>query len=133
MSAAPALGIFGGLGFAEMLVIVFISILVFGGRLPEVLRNLGQAYARVRRAIHDMSRPIRDEIQRATTLPPAPPPGILPAPAPESVPSYDVGTGDAHAGAGSLFPSPPPTPPAPPPAAPAPAESQPWFDEPPPV
>lgn len=128
MSAAPALAIFGGLGFAEMLVIVFISILVFGGRLPEVLRNLGQAYARVRRAIHDMSRPIRDEIQRATTLPPAPPPGILPAPAPDSVPSYDVGTGDEHAGTASPFPSPPPAPPPP-----APAPSQPWFDEPPPV
>ncbi len=130
MSVAPSLAIFGGIGFSEMLLIAFISILVFGGRLPEVLRNLGQAYARVRRALQDMSRPIRDEIQRATTLPPVPTPSILPAPAAESVPTYDVGTGALPTGSGPFL-TPPPAPPAP--SSPAPSPSQPWFDEPPPV
>ena len=130
MSAAAALAIFGGIGFTEMLVITFVAILVFGGRLPEVLRNLGQAYARVRRAIHDMSRPIRDEIQRATTLPPTQPPSLLGEAPPERVPSYDIGTGAVEAGP-SLFPSPPPAPPAPPALAASP--TQPWVDEQPPV
>ena len=70
-----------GIGFSEMLLIAFLSIVVFGGRLPEVLRNLGRGYAKFRQGLHDVSKPIRDEIQHATRLPDlyTPPPAALPA------------------------------------------------------
>jgi sec-independent protein translocase protein TatA len=127
-----------GIGFSEMLLIAFLSILVFGGRLPEVLRNLGRGYAKFRQGLHDVSRPIRDEIQRATTLPE----GSL------SLPTA-LQAGEAAPPASTAPPEPPGTyePAAPPtgPAEPAPAGGPapaPWpsaspsrdpYEEPPPV
>lgn len=140
---ASTTAIFGGLGFAELLMVAFVSILVFGGKLPDVMRNLGQAYARIRKQLTTMSEPIRSEIQRATTLPDDPPPAALPASVP-SVP-YDVGTGTtpaptAESPASSLEGAPTSwplvgAPPQPPLTGSEPAGSRPGdaFDEPPPV
>src|SRR5688572_22662314 len=132
MAHAPAL--FDGIGFSEMLVIAFLAILVFGGNLPDALRNLGRQYAKFRKSLGDVSRPLRDEIQRATTLPPDlyPPPlsaPTLPAPPPEPPAPY-----------GAVPPTPGPAGPAAPMAAPAagpsaaPVETPaaPFDDEPPP-
>jgi sec-independent protein translocase protein TatA len=117
-----------GIGLSEMLVIAFLAILVFGGRLPEVMRNLGRSYAKFRQGLHDMSRPIREEIQSATTLPAIPEPATPPtAPAAPPAPStgYDVGSSaPAVAPNASTEAGPRPWP-----AAPAPDP----FEEPPPV
>jgi TatA/E family protein of Tat protein translocase len=50
--------------FGEMLMVALVSLLVFGGRLPEVMRNLGRAYARFRAGMNDATRPLRDEMRR---------------------------------------------------------------------
>jgi TatA/E family protein of Tat protein translocase len=133
MPLPPAL--FDGIGFSEMLVIAFIAILVFGGRLPDALRNVGRGYAKFRKGIHDVSRPLRDEIQRATTLPPetftpALPRPAAPPPAAPGAPSapYDVAV-PAHP-SGDLTNAGPP--PSPAPAAPISRPSA-FDDEPPPV
>jgi sec-independent protein translocase protein TatA len=154
LPAGPTPAIFGGLGFSEMLMIAFVAILVFGGRLPEVMRNLGQAYARIRRSLGEMSAPLRHEIERATTLPPASAPTSqgLPDIAPAEVPSvpYEppaaptpTGTLEAgtapppEPGTSTTEPAPhpwPSAPPAPRASSPAPAPQRPDpFEEPPPV
>src|SRR5688572_2118648 len=128
MALAPAF--LDGIGFSEMLVIAFLAILVFGGKLPDALKNVGRSYAKFRKGLHDVSRPLRDEIQRATTLPadtfvptlPATTPTTPPAPAP-----YDVGVPAEGGGAPGPAPeatSPVDPPPAPPGAVP-PAPSRP--------
>lgn len=55
---------FLGLGFAEIMVIGFVALLVFGGRLPEVMRNLGRTYAKFRHGMSEFTNPIRDEMRR---------------------------------------------------------------------
>jgi Sec-independent protein translocase protein TatA len=142
---APAPAFLDGIGFSEMLVIAFIAILIFGGNLPDTLRNLGRSYAKFRKSLSDVSRPLRDEIQRATTLPPepfhpalpanaSPPAGPPPPPPPasglEAPSAYLTGT-PASAPAAPSEPAAPPEPPAPAPTAPRPAA--PFDDEPPPV
>lgn len=82
----PFTALFDSLGFPEMLVIAFVAILVFGGRLPEVMRNLGRGYARFRQGLHDVSRPIREELTGATQLPPVAPPPAPPTTPPDPYP-----------------------------------------------
>ena len=43
-----------GLTFQEMLVIGIIAIVLFGSKLPEVAKMLGQHYARFRKTLSDM-------------------------------------------------------------------------------
>ncbi|MHC5009659.1 MAG: Sec-independent protein translocase subunit TatA/TatB [Planctomycetota bacterium] len=133
---APVEVAFLSLSIGEMLIIGVVALLVFGGRLPEVMRNLGRAYAKFRQGMTDMSRPIRDEMRRLdhearTAVPKAvtePPPGV-----------YETGTdavaGEAPAGdeaveagpeAGTVKSGDPPAPTSAPPAGGA-------ADEPPPV
>lgn len=123
----PALAIFDGIGFSEMLLVAFISVLVFGGRLPEVMRNLGRTYAKFRQSLSDISRPIRDEIKAATsylpnvTPPPALPPPIPPALGPGQEP-VAAQAYDAEAAPGGTAPRAP----LPAPRPEAPAWAAPW-------
>lgn len=118
MPLVPA--IFGGLGFGEMLVISFVAILVFGGRLPEVMRNLGRSYARFRQGLHDISRPIREELTDAVSHPSvAPPPTSTPT-------ALSLPYGESPGG-------PPAEPPPTLPPTPAPAPHPQDWDDPPPV
>jgi TatA/E family protein of Tat protein translocase len=65
------------IGMGEMLLIGFVALLAFGGRLPEVMRNLGRSYARFRQGMSEASRPLREEMRRLDAqadprLPPGP-------------------------------------------------------------
>jgi TatA/E family protein of Tat protein translocase len=84
---------FLGLGIMEIVVIGFVALLVFGGRLPEVMRNLGRAYAKFRHGMNELTNPIRDEMRRLDVEPPRPAPGTrtadLPPPDTEPPPSYE--------------------------------------------
>lgn len=148
MTTAP-LALFDGIGMGELLLVAFISVLVFGGRLPEAMRNLGRAYARFRQGLSEMSRPLREEFQATTAyLPKVEPPPVLGAgmhpPEPVPTPAYEAeaapgGTAPrAVAAAGDGAPTRPPAPPTGPalwPEAPPPAPARPVEDdrEPPPV
>ena len=65
---------FLSLGFAEMLVIGVVALLVFGGRLPEVMHNLGRSYAKFRRGMNEFTHPIRQEMRKLDVTSPPPPP-----------------------------------------------------------
>jgi TatA/E family protein of Tat protein translocase len=50
-----------GLGFAEILVILVVALLVFGpDRLPELARSLGRGLAEFRRASNDLRRSVME-------------------------------------------------------------------------
>lgn len=155
---SPALAFLDGIGVGELLLVAFVSVLVYGGKLPDVLRNLGRAYAKFRQGLSEMSRPLREEIERATTLPPVQPPPPLPGGTTEATPvpsvAYDVGASPGGGDPGpflggpaaptpsplSMRPLPPPRPTAQgpwdlpkPPAPPSKASADDPFAEPPPV
>lgn len=74
------------IGFGEMMVVAFVALILFGGRLPEVMRSLGASYRSFRRGMEDMtrqvSRPdfsIKPPAVPYRPTPPIPPPlGTLP-------------------------------------------------------
>jgi sec-independent protein translocase protein TatA len=47
---------FGGLGPVELIVILLVALLVFGRRLPEVARSMGQGLMEFRRGLRDDPR-----------------------------------------------------------------------------
>jgi TatA/E family protein of Tat protein translocase len=55
--------VFGSLGFAEILFILVLALLVFGPRrLPEVGRTLGKTLREFRRATSDLKRSVEREM-----------------------------------------------------------------------
>ena len=44
------------IGFSEMVVVAFVALLLFGGRLPEVMRTLGASYRSLRKGVDELSR-----------------------------------------------------------------------------
>lgn len=98
-------------GFAEILLVGVVALLVFGGDLPDVMRSLGRSYARLRRSLHDLSRPVRAEMNRLRDLPDAPPPPVGPPspnpPVPE-YPDYEEESGLPEAPAEEASPHEPP-------------------------
>ena len=42
---------FMSFGFAEILLVAVVALLVFGGNLPDVMRNLGRSYAKLRQSL----------------------------------------------------------------------------------
>jgi Sec-independent protein translocase protein TatA len=104
---------FLNLGGSELLVFGVIALLVFGDKLPDVMRNLGKAYVKLRHGLTEASRPVREEMARIEREAMRPEP-----PAPSSSPH-------AHPPVDAQSPYPTNAPPPPPPA--------PSIDEPPPV
>lgn len=56
-------------GFSELILVGVVSLLVFGGNLPEVMRTLGRNYAKLRATLREFSKPMREEMQRVRDLP----------------------------------------------------------------
>lgn len=69
---APFLAFFG-FGFVELMVIAIVALLVFGGELPSAMRTMGRAYAKFRQGLMEVSRPMRDELNRVVQPPTSPP------------------------------------------------------------
>ena len=66
----PAPLAFLGFGFTEILMVGFIALLVFGGNLPDVMRQLGRTYGKLRQSLHELSAPVREEIRQVRETPP---------------------------------------------------------------
>ena len=55
-----AVAFFGGVSHWEMLVILLVILLVFGRRVPEVMRSLGRGVTQFKKGLRD----VEDEVQR---------------------------------------------------------------------
>jgi TatA/E family protein of Tat protein translocase len=56
-------GVFGSIGFPELIMIFIIALLLFGPRkLPEIGRSLGKAMGEFRRATNDLQRSLEEEV-----------------------------------------------------------------------
>jgi len=63
-NAAPHLfAIFGGIGTTELLIIGFIILILFGSRLPSVMRSLGQGVTEFKKGVQG----IEDEKDERTS------------------------------------------------------------------
>ena len=76
-----SLALIGSIGTPELLVILFVALLMFGGRLPDVARSLGKSFNQFKRGLKD----VENEVDRADSTPP---PRTLPTP-PEPTQSRD--------------------------------------------
>ena len=65
------LGLIGSLGTTELVVILVIALLMFGGRLPDVARSIGKSVNQFKRGLKEVD----DEVTRPE---PPPPPKSLP-------------------------------------------------------
>jgi len=102
---------FLSMGLSEMILVAVVALLVFGGRLPEVMHSLGKTYAKFRRGMNELSNPIRHEMRRLDAAATAPRPsapdrGNVPAAA--EPPPYEVprsGAADPAVGGAETPPS----------------------------
>lgn len=65
MSTCALLGFFGMPGHLEMLIIAGIALLLFGHRLPSVMRSLGRGVVEFKKGVQG----IEDDIESATSEP----------------------------------------------------------------
>lgn len=58
------------LGTPEIILIGVVALLLFGSRLPEVMRGLGKGVVEFKKGLRD----VQDEVERSSHEPPAAPP-----------------------------------------------------------
>ena len=51
-----------GIGLPELIVVGIVAVLLFGARLPEVARSLGQSYQQFRKGLSDIQTSIKADI-----------------------------------------------------------------------
>jgi sec-independent protein translocase protein TatA len=54
----------GGIGSAELILIAIVAVVLFGSKLPEVARSVGQSYTQFRKGLNDIQSSIKDELDR---------------------------------------------------------------------
>ena len=64
----------GGIGSFEMVLLGIVAVILFGGRLPEVARSLGQTYGQFRKGLDELKTNFDQEMENSasTDMPPAP-------------------------------------------------------------
>jgi sec-independent protein translocase protein TatA len=51
----------GGIGYTEILLLGIVAVILFGRKLPEVARNVGNSYAQFRKGLSDIQSSINVE------------------------------------------------------------------------
>ena len=54
---------FGGIGSAELIVMLIVAVILFGKKLPEVARNVGGSYAQFRKGLSEIQNSIEAEVE----------------------------------------------------------------------
>jgi len=51
-----------GIGVTEMILLAIVAVMLFGGRLPEVAKQLGESYVQFRRGLDDIKSSINTDL-----------------------------------------------------------------------
>jgi len=91
------------LEWSEIILVAFVALLVYGGRLPEVARSVGRSFAALKRGLRDSTDGIKRDLdpglddvlqdppRRTVRAPAAPPdPSPIDRPAPPELATEDV-------------------------------------------
>ncbi|QEG23207.1 Sec-independent protein translocase subunit TatA/TatB [Mariniblastus fucicola] len=54
----------GGIGTSELVLIAIVAVVLFGSKLPEVARSVGQSYTQFRKGLNDIQTSIKSELDR---------------------------------------------------------------------
>ena len=73
--------ILGGVGFMEMAIILFVGVLIFGRKLPDVGRSLGKGIVEFKKGL----KGLEDEIEVSVADRPEAPPALEPPRPPQRV------------------------------------------------
>ncbi len=60
-----------GIGTTELIVVAVIALLLFGNRLPSVMRSLGQGVTEFKRGLSDVQKDVEKEIDKSTAEKPS--------------------------------------------------------------
>ena len=63
------LGIFQNLGMPELIIIGIITLLIFGPRLPSVMRSIGKGIVEFKKGLRDTGEEVRKEIESSDEPP----------------------------------------------------------------
>ena len=69
--------------FAEILTVLFVALLLFGGKLPEMARKLGRGVSDLKKNLESL----KEEIEKEEVSPPTSPPKVPPVEPKKSNPS----------------------------------------------
>lgn len=58
----------GGIGSFEMVLLGIVAVILFGGRLPEVARSLGQTYGQFRKGLDDLKSNFDQEMDASVNI-----------------------------------------------------------------
>lgn len=56
---------FGGIGSAELIVLLIVAVILFGRKLPEVARTVGGSYAQFRKGLTEIQNSIESEVDES--------------------------------------------------------------------
>ena len=54
----------GGIGYAEIILIGIVAVVLFGSRLPEGARSVGQSYTQFRKGLNDIQSSVKSELDK---------------------------------------------------------------------
>ena len=54
----------GGIGYAEIILIAMVGVVLFGSKLPEVARSVGQSYTQFRKGLNDIQTAVKSELDK---------------------------------------------------------------------
>jgi TatA/E family protein of Tat protein translocase len=49
-----------GISYSQLMIVLVVAVVLFGSRLPDVLRQLGRAYAQFRKGLNDLQYSLED-------------------------------------------------------------------------
>jgi sec-independent protein translocase protein TatA len=50
-----------GISYSQLMIVLIVAVVLFGSRLPDVLRQVGRAYAQLRRGLSEFQYTIEDQ------------------------------------------------------------------------
>ena len=70
MFSVCPLALFQNLGMPELIIIGIITLLIFGPRLPSVMRSIGKGIVEFKKGLRDTGEDVRKEIENSPEPPP---------------------------------------------------------------